>query len=444
MATNGVASTPVSSNVGWRDEFLRDLAALRKKGKSNQLSEEQMDNLFSRSKWFDKPSSNRVFFRQMIKAIKYLIYGMTLVVCLVIGLNQFQRFYEYFDGSVEYLNIGEYNFTRFTRLFAVDTGLREWMIGQKWNTDSCFLDNPLYLRPKPPCTLECHNASFKEYLPADVDALRKIKYRDEKQVFIYRSSATASDITLTGLKEILLTHADEVGRRVEIFQSTVDGFNTIQDLLNASDPEQMLAGFDEGLVAIGAAHYNISRHFRRLFARAPFVPLEAEIQLDRRVFVIGTNTTFRIEDPKDYEPGHNWIHQARGSQCFAVRQLDECKGKARIRKKLELKKSREEAEKLIDGQSDNDDSDEVKDKLCPTFSFRLEEGDFAYYNGYHWYARSYPCDEGNESKQRSDGRDTEETNGVDGSRELGKAEVNYDRIKNVKRNYGLIYVGKFA
>ena len=69
-------------------------------------------------------------------------------------------------------------------------------------------------------------------------------------MFIYRSSATASDITLTGLKEILLTHADEVGRRVEIFQSTVDGFNTIQDLLNASDPEQMLAGFDEGLVVM--------------------------------------------------------------------------------------------------------------------------------------------------------------------------------------------------
>ena len=69
-------------------------------------------------------------------------------------------------------------------------------------------------------------------------------------MFIYRSSATASDITLTGLKEILLTHADEVGRRVEIFQSTVDGFNTIQDLLNTSDPEQMLAGFDEGLVVM--------------------------------------------------------------------------------------------------------------------------------------------------------------------------------------------------
>ena len=69
-------------------------------------------------------------------------------------------------------------------------------------------------------------------------------------MFIYRSSAAASDITLTGLKEILLTHADEVGRRVEIFQSTVDGFNTIQDLLNASDPEQMLVGFDEGLVVM--------------------------------------------------------------------------------------------------------------------------------------------------------------------------------------------------
>ena len=39
----------------------------------------------------------------------------------------------------------------------------------------------------------------------------------------------------------------------------------------------------------------------------------------------------------------------------------------------------------------------VNDQPCPTYSIRLEDGDFAYFNGFMWKAEAHPC-EGEQSQ----------------------------------------------
>ena len=61
---------------------------------------------------------------------------------------------------------------------------------------------------------------------------------------------------------------------------------------------------------VGSSHYNFTRHFRPLFPRAPFAPLDAEVILEQRLFAYGIGQRFLLKDPVD-TVGSNWIHQAR-------------------------------------------------------------------------------------------------------------------------------------
>ena len=62
-----------------------------------------------------------------------------------------------------------------------------------------------------------------------------------------------------------------------------------------------------------------------------------------------------------------------------------------------------------DADLPNDTEDDVDFGPCPTYSIRLEQGDFAYLNGYFWMVEAHPCED-----------------------------------QPLKRNYGLTYLGMFA
>ena len=89
--------------------------------------------------------------------------------------------------------------------------------------------------------------------------------------------------------------------------------------------------------------------------------------------------------------------------------------------------------KTEDNNNNNNNEHAAKklSKFCPTFSFRLEEGDFAYYNGYFWKAEARPCDEEEEEAvERDEGEGASAEGGVD---------------ENVAgKDYGLVYIGTFG
>merc|ERR1719193_2894852 len=129
MSKNDGISTLVEGSVdAWRQDFLRDLSFIRRKGKSVQLSDKQIDEIFFSSKWIKKASPAKIFLQRLIKALKFTIYGFALLICLCVSINQMQPIYEVFQGASEYLNNGDYIFTGFTRLFAIRTGPLELMV----------------------------------------------------------------------------------------------------------------------------------------------------------------------------------------------------------------------------------------------------------------------------------------------------------------------------
>jgi len=215
-------------------------------------------------------------------------------------------------------------------------------------------------------------------------------------LFVYRSAETSS-ISLTDLKNALLPYPKEVLKH-EVFQSNVEGFYSISDLLYSSDPEAL--PFDKNSLAmVASSHYNFTRHFRPLFPRAPFAPLDAEVILEQRLFVYGIRQRFLLKFPVD-TVGNNWIHQARGAYCYFICKSNEFTEEERRRRKIREKKK----SKLS----------KVHEESCPTFSFRMEEGDFAFFNNRHWKASAQPC------KDLKDG----------------------DLVTG--KDYGLVYIGLFA
>ena len=55
--------------------------------------------------------------------------------------------------------------------------------------------------------------------------------------------------------------------------------------------------------------------------------------------------------------------------------------------KIEEKEKEKEEEK----EKEKEEAKPIVPKLCPTYSMRLEEGDYAYFNGYFWLAEGRPC-----------------------------------------------------
>ena len=66
-----MVSTDPKSCSNWREEFL-DLQAIRKKGKEGCLSDEDIDDLFYQSPWFDEPSPLQSAFTTTLKVNKVL------------------------------------------------------------------------------------------------------------------------------------------------------------------------------------------------------------------------------------------------------------------------------------------------------------------------------------------------------------------------------------
>ena len=67
-----MVSTDPKSCSNWREEFLADLQAIRKKGKEGNLNDEEIDNLFYQSPWFDEPSPLQSAFTTTLKVNKVL------------------------------------------------------------------------------------------------------------------------------------------------------------------------------------------------------------------------------------------------------------------------------------------------------------------------------------------------------------------------------------
>ena len=90
-----------------------------------------------------------------------------------------------------------------------------------------------------------------------------------------------------------------------------------------------------------------------------------------------------------------------------------------------------------------DSTDQIVDEKkwtesCPTFSFRLGQGDFAYLNGYYWKGEARPCDkgEGEEKEVEKVERDMEERP----DEQLGESSKNKVRSEG----YALVYMGMFG
>ena len=107
MAPNANESA-AGSGQEWKQEFIRDLNEIRKRGKVVNLSDEQIDDLFYRSKWIKETSPGRVFFRQMIRVrhedfpfetVYVVAYERTFwleanpIQLVRIGLNPYPRFF---------------------------------------------------------------------------------------------------------------------------------------------------------------------------------------------------------------------------------------------------------------------------------------------------------------------------------------------------------------
>ena len=67
-----MVSTDPKSCSNWREEFLTDLQAIRKKGKEGNLSDEEIDDLFYQSPWFDEPLLLQSAFTATLKVNKVL------------------------------------------------------------------------------------------------------------------------------------------------------------------------------------------------------------------------------------------------------------------------------------------------------------------------------------------------------------------------------------
>ena len=68
----------------------------------------------------------------------------------------------------------------------------------------------------------------------------------------------------------------------------------------------------------------------------------------------------------------------------------------------------------------------TKVKMCPSFTRRLYEGDFAYYNGRFWKVKAHPCKETKAMKEENADEKSDE-----------------DETYADATDYGLTYVGIF-
>jgi len=492
--------TLCDASATWRDEFLSDLRAIRTKGKAADLSDDRIDELFFESRWIEETAPLRIAARNVTKAITVCLYAISLLLCLAIAVNQIDCVSTYFG---DFAQVIEHPFVRVTRKLAVRTGFNDWLSSFDFYSSGCLLDNPLYEEPKAPCVAECLDPLFHEYFPDDAPALRKLDYPGTTRVFIYRSRV-ASRVSLSGIQRVLHPHAEEVVKRARVLASNAPGFASLDDLLEAPNAEALLDGAEDALVTFGSSHYNVSRHFRSVFPRAPFVPSEAEVDLEKTVLAFRRHPErkFRLW-AQGAHVGHAWIHQARGTDCFLVRPKNECsKAEKSKRKRDRRAKGKPTAETTgeeeennphdnKDNNNNNDDDsdnnhngldyipnngnsycdndgcvigdksnvyscsndgnirekgndDEVNNEVnnnkdvagdesdvnsdpgsdpCPTYSFRLDDGDFAYLNGYFWSARVQPCED---DDVESEENNLDNDNDSDG------------------RSYGLVYLGLFS
>jgi len=343
-----LGSTRTNNSSSSRQEFIADLKAIRAKGKAANLTEEQIDDLFFRSPWIEELSPVRTLMRNSFKLMTKCTYVLTVILCLLICVNQLDILAPYVS---EFASAYEFPIVRISRKFLMYSGLHKVLAEYDFASAPCILDNPLFAAPTPPCVSDCYDAAFAEYSAEDASTLRNYSYREMTHLFVYRGASSPSSfssfssVSLSDIQRVLRPHADEVVKRARIFYSNVKDFFTLEDFLSSHDAEKLLDDdddddkddFNDALVSFGSTHYNTSRHFRSLFPRAPFVPREAEVYLEKKLFAYRPGRKFRLLT-RDWKLGHNWIYQARGSYCFTIRQRDECppqEKQDRIRQRVE-------------------------------------------------------------------------------------------------------------
>jgi hypothetical protein len=220
-----------------------------------------------------------------------------------------------------YLSDLNYPTMRISRKLSFLTGLTDWLVSKKFYDENCLVENPLYLAPGADCA-DCTDAQIYEFGPGDVERLRnqfahsgEDTVFDVSDVFILRMASIAN-ISLSSVQLTFREHSSEVIKHTGTFYSRHRRLPDVAKFLEAKDVEQVFTSGQskktsaESFVVWRVSHVNVSRHFRAHFPRAPFVPLESEVKLDKSLFVYSSRAPpFEVHTN---DVTKTWLYQARG------------------------------------------------------------------------------------------------------------------------------------
>jgi len=358
-------SNSLSSNSkDWQVKFLADVAAVKRVGLEAGLKETDVDKAletaFGGSKELQDDNvitSTRTFLRNGIEVATKLTHFLTLLLCVAILISQTNCIERWVNKN---LFPSYYPALSLARRFSIWTGLRDYLATYRLYDENCLVENPLY---EPISINECQfciKSKILEYKEKEIFPSFVAKdFEEQSDVMIFRGAV--SNLTIDEIQNVFESDTQEANTHSRSFICNLNTVKSAEAFLAGSDLAYLFSS-DEitptPFLIWRVDSVNISRHFRQLVPRAPFLPPEAEVQLDKTFFVYNARMgKFKILVGNNE---NNWIYQARGSRCFELKAQDpECH---------------------LDS-----------DSLCPTHFIQLNGGDFLYLNGHIWTIFSKPC-----------------------------------------------------